>query len=279
MHKQKVFKYDIIGIMNNRLPSIFDYNDFRKYLSDYQESNQHFDKTFNKSNISKLLGLPNTRSYFTDVLRGRRVSPSFIERFISVFGLNKDESRFFRALVKFNQAETPDERELYFDQLISLNKTPKRILDKRIFEYYKNWYNGTIRALLHILDFKGDFASLAKSVFPPITPKQAIESIRLLRSLGLIAADAGGCLRPTDKSIATPDYIKDEIIKQYQVHSLELAKWCIWKNASLPQVIATNVISISDKGYKRLEKRIQRFRSEIRALVHNAVHVKIGIFI
>jgi len=95
-----------------------------------------------------------------------------------------------------------------------------------------------------------------------------MESVKLLKTLGLVAPDAKGCLRPTEKSIATPDYIKDEIIRQYQVNSLELAKWCILKNASLPQLVATNVISISDKGYKRLEKKIQRFRSEVRALVH-----------
>jgi uncharacterized protein (TIGR02147 family) len=254
--------------MKNKLPCIFNYHDFRKFLSDYQEARHHFDKTFNKSNVSKLLGLPNTRSYFTDVLRGRHVSSSFSERFISVFGLNKDESRYFRALVKFNQAETPDERELYFDQLISLNRTPKKVLDKRIFEYYKNWYNGTIRALLHIVDFKGNYASLAKLTLPPITAKQAMESIKLLKSLDLVTSDSKGCLRPTDKSITTPDYIKDEIIKQYQVHSLGLAKWCILKNAAIPQVFATNVISISDKGYRRLEKKIQQFRSEVRALVH-----------
>ncbi len=254
--------------MNNNLPSIYVYNDFRRYLSDYQKSKPRLDKTFNKSTVSRLLGLPNTRSFFTDVLRGRHVSSSFIERFISIFGMNKDESRYFRVLVKFDQAKTSDERELYFDQLISLNRAPKRVLDKRVFDYYKNWYNGTIRALLHIIEFKEDYASLAKSGFSPITAKQTAKSIKLLRSLDLIAPDAYGRLHPTDKSITTPDYIKNEIIKQYQIHSLELAKWCILKNTALPQAIATNVISVSDKGYKRIEKKIQRFRSEIRALVH-----------
>jgi uncharacterized protein (TIGR02147 family) len=257
-----------IIICMDKLPNIFEYTNFRKFLSDYHKSRQKTDKSFNKSNVSRLLGLPNTRSYFTDVLQGRYVSSSFAERFIGIFGLGKDESRYFLTLVKYNQADTPEERELYFDQLISLNKTPKKILDKRIFEYYKNWYNGTIRALLHIMDFKGDYAKLAKSVFPPITAKQAAESVKLLRNLGLVSPDSSGCLRPTEKSIATPDYIKDEIIKRYQIHSLELAKWCILKNTVVPQVIATNVVSISDKGYKQLEKRIQKFRSEIRSLVH-----------
>ncbi len=249
-------------------PNIFEYNDFRKFLADFQKSKQLEDKRFNKSNLSKLLGLPNTRSYFTDVLAGRNVTSAFVERFISVFSLEKDEERYFRTLVKFNQAETSEESELYFDQLISLNRTPKKIMEKRTFQYYENWYNGTIRALLSVIDIKDDFALLAKKVFPPITPKQAKESISLLKHLQLVSNDPEGYLRPTEKSIAAPDYIKDEIIKQYQLRSIELAKWCVLKNTDIPQVIATNVISISDKGYARLEKKIQKFRSEVRSLVH-----------
>ncbi|MBK9577948.1 MAG: TIGR02147 family protein [Fibrobacteres bacterium] len=251
-----------------KLPNIFEYNDFRKFLADLQKAKQSEDPRFNKSNLSKLLGLPNTRSYFTDVLAGRNVTPSFVERFVSVFALEKEEERYFRALVKFNQAETSEEKELCLDQLISLNRTPKKLMEKRAFQYYQNWYNGTIRALLSITEIKDDFALLAKKVFPPITPKQARESITLLKQLELISVDSEGNWRPTEKSITTPDYIKDELIKQYQAHSIELAKWCVLKNTNIPQVIATNVISISDKGYARLEKKIQRFRSEVRSLVH-----------
>ena len=49
---------------------------------------------------------------------------------------------------------------------------------------------------------------------------------------------------------------------------LELAKTAIIKNESMPQTIATNTISISAEGYKRLEKKIHKFRSEVRAIVH-----------
>jgi uncharacterized protein (TIGR02147 family) len=79
--------------------------------------------------------LPNTRSYFTDVLKGKKVAPTFTERFINVMELNKEEAQFFRALVKFNQAENLSEREIYFEQLISLNRTPKKVIDKKAYSY------------------------------------------------------------------------------------------------------------------------------------------------
>ena len=249
-------------------PNIYEYNDFRKYLADFQKYHYTREKRYSKSSLSKLLGLPNTRSYFSDIIKGKKVSPLFIDRFIQVLKLKKDEAQFFRVLVLFNQAENSDERELYFDRLISLNRTPKRVLEKNIYIYYKNWYNGVIRALLHIYDFKDDYAGFAKKVFPPISAKQVRESITLLERLNLIAKDDNGFFKPTEKSIATPDGVRDELIKHYQLSCLDMAKNALLKNRSIPQSISTNVISISSEGLKRLEKKIHQFRGEVRSLVH-----------
>jgi hypothetical protein len=149
-------------------PSIFEFNDFRKFLAEYHKVKQVQEPLFSMAAVSKMLGLPNTRSYFADVIHGKHVSPVFVERFVRVFELKTDEARFFRVLIKFNQAENAEERELYFDQLIGLNKTPKRILSKKYFIYYKNWYNSVIRALLNIIDFTGDYKLLSRKVLPPI---------------------------------------------------------------------------------------------------------------
>jgi uncharacterized protein (TIGR02147 family) len=249
-------------------PAIYSYNNFRRFLADCQQARQTTEKRFTKSALSKLLGLPNTRSYFTDVLKGRKVSNVFIDRFIKIFELNKDEAQFFRVLVLFNQAENVEERELYFDQLISLNRTPKRVIENNVYSFYKNWYNSVIRAMLDIYDFKDNYHDLAKKVFPEISVKQAKEAITLLQKLNLIAKNKDGFFKPTDKSIATPDYVKNELIKQYQLSIFEMVKQSLVKTVSSPQTVSTNVISISDIAYKRIEKKIEKFRSEIRSLVH-----------
>lgn len=254
--------------MKQNLPNIYEYNDFRKYLADYQKARQSFDKSFTKSLFSQLMMLPNTRSYFNDVLKGKKVTPTFSERFINVMELDKDEAQFFRVLIKFNQAENLSEREIYFEQLISLNRTPKKVIDKNTYAYYKNWYNSAIRALLYIHDFDTDYVRLAEKVFPPISTKQAKESITLLKKLNLIIKDKNGYYKPTEKSITTSDYVRNEIILQYQLKCLELAKSAILKNKKQKQLITTNTISISENGLQLIEKKIQKFRSEIRSLVH-----------
>jgi uncharacterized protein (TIGR02147 family) len=254
--------------MEKQGPNIYEYNDFRTFLADFQAFHYATEKRYSKSSLSKLLGLPNTRSYFNDVLKSKKVTPVFIDRFIKVLNLKKDEARFFRILVLFNQAETADEREIYFNQIIALNRTPKRLMEKSVYRYYRNWYNGVIRALLHVYDFKNDYAALARKVFPRISAKQARESVALMLKLNLIAKDKRGYYKPTERAIATADGVKDELIKNYQLSSLEMGKTALLKNTSLPQSISTNVLSISPEGLKRLEKKIHQFRSEVRSLVH-----------
>jgi uncharacterized protein (TIGR02147 family) len=108
--------------MRQKIPSIYDYNDFRRFIADYQAARRELDPAYTKSLMSKLLGLPNSRSYMTFILQGKKVSTTFVDRFVKLFAFNRDEAIFFRVLVKFNQAESPGERELYFEQLIGLNK-------------------------------------------------------------------------------------------------------------------------------------------------------------
>lgn len=224
--------------------------------------------TFTKSWICLRLGLPNSRSYFNDVLNGKKVTPAYIDRFVAVLELGKEQARFFRVLVKFNQAEEPAERELYFAQLISLNRTPKRTMTPELYRFYGEWYHSAVRAILDIYDFRDDYAALARRIVPPITVKQAKGSIKLLESLGLIGTDDHGYCRPTDKAIATPDYVKDELLKQYQMQCLELAKKAVMRNRREPHDISTNTISISAEGYERLQKRLHQFRAEVRSLVN-----------
>lgn len=254
--------------MTLKLPNIYDYNDFRRFLNDYQNGKRASDRRFTKSNICKGLGLPNSRSYFNDVINGKQVSGTYIERFINLLEFDTDQARFFRVLVKFNQADTAEERELYFEQLISLNKTPKKELNKDVIDYYSQWYHSTIRAALETINFTDDYKQLVKLIFPPITDKKARESIELLLRLGVIEKNNSGYLKPVEKAIYAGKDIKAELLKQYQLACMENAKTALLKNKDMHQIYSTNTISISKEGYERLKKRLHKFKSEVRSLVH-----------
>lgn len=249
-------------------PTIFAYTDYRKYLVDWMDAKQAQERKFNRSEMHRRLGLPNTRSYLSDVLSGKDVSATFVERFVTALELSGEEARFFRVLVRFNQSTSPEERELAFDQLVSLNRTPRTVLDPRHYRYYRNWWNGAVRALLAIHDIGDEPRKLANLVQPAITEAQAKESLALLKELELVAKDERGFWKPTQHTLTTGEGARGELVRQLQVQQLGLVQTAAMRPGHQGQVVATNTISVSDNGLDMIRKRLERFRSEIRSIVH-----------
>jgi len=252
----------------NIKPSVFAFNDFRMFLAEYQKERIAREPGFSKSEFSRLLQLPNTRSYVTDVLNGKKVTDTFVERFVAVIGFNREEAQYFRTLVRFNQAENIDEKELFFSQLIDLNRTPGRMLDTSMLRYYQSWHNGVIRALLAVENFTGDCKALAKKIYPPMTVKDVRTSMKLLLELGLIKKNEQGVYKPADSAIQAPEKMKTELLKQYQLQSLLLAQKTVAGPTSRIAFSHTNTISISRKGNERLVNLLEKFRSQVRSLAH-----------
>ena len=265
--------------MQRKLPDIFEYVDFRKYLEDYRAARKAYDKGFTHTYICHKLGQRASRSYFNNVVKGRvALSSTFTDHFIDLLELGVDEAKYFRALVNYNQPSSAHEKEFYFDQLVHLNKTPKKLIDRNSYAYYKEWYHSTIRALLDIFDFNNDYSMLAKKLLPPITVRQAKQSIVLLQKLGLIYTNECGFLKPTEKSLSAGSAVKDHLIRQYQLKCLEIAKEHAATNRAGAEKISTITTSVSKEGYERIRARLDRLRSEVRSIVHKDEKKATGVY-
>lgn len=55
-------------------PNIYEYNDFRKFIDDFYIQNKEAGNSLSKAGLCRSLGLPNSRSYFGEVIQGRFVS-------------------------------------------------------------------------------------------------------------------------------------------------------------------------------------------------------------
>lgn len=250
-------------------PDIYEYADFRKYLSDWQTVRQTQDPVFTKTHVSHLLGLPRTRGYFSDILGGKRVSDTFLERFVDILDLSRERTRFFRTLVRFNQAETPEEKDLALDQLVSLNHAPVTRLENRAWEYYRSWRHGAVRALLSVHDLDSDsLVRAAAHMTPPLTPGQALQSLELLTELGLVLQDERGFWKPAQATLATPEYAKDEVLRLLQIQQLDLVRKALLEPGDGSRAVATNLVTVSESAWSQIRDRLDKFRSEVRAIAH-----------
>lgn len=247
---------------------IFNYTDFRLYLNDYQKMRQEEDPSFSRSHICRLLGIPQTRSYFNDVVQGKKVTPAYVDRFIEILNLSEEESLYFRLIVNLNQAESAAERKLYFEQLLPFYLVPTRILQKSLHQYYSQWYHGAIRALLEVIEFREDYEYLAGKLFPPISVDEAKSSIALLDELSLIEKDENGIWHVTDKSIVAAPDMSRELLVEYQCNALARAMEALNQSHGMHKQFTTNTISLSQNSYTQLQDRIKKFKSEVRTLIN-----------
>lgn len=248
--------------------SVYSYSDFRAFLRDWYESEKTRRGRFTKADVSRALGLPNTRNYFSAVLGGKELSDTFLERLIALLALPKDAARYFRALVGFQQASTPDAREEALERLVALNRSPRKVLEAGQMEYFRHWWHGAIRALLDTGDYGDEPERIAKALVPSITPGQARESLKLLRGLKLIHRTGRGPWKPTEQAVSTPENLRDELVLGLQIEQLDLVRQSLLRRKAPRRLVATNVVSVSQDGFRHLLERMEKTRSEVRSIVH-----------
>lgn len=248
-------------------PRLYSYTNFRRYLADWHAWAQERNPDLNKSEVSRQLGLPRTRSFFTDVLAGRKLTPTFVDRMVGLLGIDREEARYFRILVRYNQADTPEDRELAFDQLVGLSQVARTELDLDSYKYYRHWYTGAIRALVATGDYPDDPKSISHALKPTVTPGQAKEAIATLLELGLVERDAQGFLRQTTKMLATPEQSREELVKQLQIQQMQVVQTSLMSGDDPDRRVFTNTVAISTESAQLVLERVESFRRALRAIV------------
>ncbi|ADL26686.1 hypothetical protein FSU_2524 [Fibrobacter succinogenes subsp. succinogenes S85] len=247
--------------------NIYDFTRFRKYLAEYQERRQAAEPTFSRTEFCNLLGLPNTRSYFNDVVQGKRVTDNMRERFINVIGLKGNEAKYFEAMIDFDQGKTAQVREAAFDAMMRLNKTPQAIVDPDSYEFFGNWYNSTVYAILEVMDVADDVSELAAKIFPPVSEKKLQASLELMKKMSLIRRDERGFWKPTKDSLATVQQSKSQMVLQFQKQCLELSKQALESAGKESRDMTTFTFSVSKKAQKQVEVAAEKFKAQIRHIV------------
>jgi uncharacterized protein (TIGR02147 family) len=252
-------------------PVVYEFHDFRAWLAAwYAYQSTEVEPELSKSEVSRRLGLPRTRSYFTDILRGKNVSAVFVERLVDLTELNRTEAKYFRALVRFAQAGDPREREEAFDDVVALNRVPWAKAAGDTWEYYKDWRNQLVRALLMVAPCKGDWAALARKSLLPLSVSEIKKTIATLERLEMVVKGNDGIWRPSQPTLSTGSGVAEKILRQAQMVQLEHIRDDLLHDSEgrPPRKVTTTLVSISGPGLDRILVRMDRLRSEIRALAH-----------
>jgi uncharacterized protein (TIGR02147 family) len=245
--------------------NIFEYQDYRTYLKDYYFDEKSRKKYFSYRYFSKKAGI-NASAFLYYAIEGKRnLTKQTIEKISNAIEHSKEEKKYFENLVFFNQAKTITKKTLYYSKIVECREHLDIItIDKDRYDFYRKWYHSIIRELVTMLDFKGDYSLLGSYVTPPLSAKQAKESVALLERLGFIERDSTGLFHQTDALIKTKPETHDAfVIEKFQIEMLDMAIKAFDSVPRSDRMNASTTFSISEATFELFKLKTREFRKEL----------------
>lgn len=251
----------------DKIIDIFQFTNFRKYLDEYQAARVQTDPDFTRAGACVLLGLPKTRSYYNDIIKGKKLSSRMVPKFVEVLGLNKKEARYFETMVNMDQAKTATERNAFFEELLKQHPDSHRILNEDAYEYYNHWYNSVLFTALEVVDVSDDLEPIQKLIFPKVSVGTLKRSLELLERLGFVRKNEDGFWKSCRDSVSSGTYNNSDLVRQYQLQCFELSKQALLAGDESSSDMGTFTFSVSDDAFKAIAKEIQGLKAKVRKII------------
>jgi uncharacterized protein (TIGR02147 family) len=248
--------------------NVFDYSDFRKYLSDYYEEKKKSNPLYSYQIIANKAGIKN-KGFIYNIIKGKKaLLKSNILKISQALGHSRSESEYFETLIAFNQATDNTSRKVFFEKMNTMKNSGKttsaaQVLRKDQYEFYSNWYHVMVRLIIHLYEFNGDYKWLAKMIDPPITVAQARHSVQLLEKLGLIKKNDDGVYTISELNLTTGKDIMNIAFQNFHMTCNDLAKRAYTEFPLDARNMTGLTLGISMESYKKICEEIQHFQTKI----------------
>lgn len=253
----------------HKLPSVFDYSSFRKWMKDYIEAYKGLDSSFSYRAAARKFGFASP-NYLQQIIDGKRnLGDKSIVTISSACKIGKKASRYFSLLVHFAQAEDFADKNRFFSEIIrskTHSSVMKIIVDQS--EYYDEWYHCVVRELaVGIRTDALDCAAVARKVYPAILPKQVKKSITMLLKSGFLRTNDAGILEQSSPLIATDRETQSIVIRNFHKKMLGVAQDSLIAVPPEKREISSITMKISSAGFQRVKRRIQDFKEELMQII------------
>jgi uncharacterized protein (TIGR02147 family) len=242
---------------------IFEYDDYHLFLRDWVEWRRKRRASFSYQELANRAGLRSRSSLRLVAVEGREIQSATAARLGGAMGLDEAELDYFLALVVYNNAKDPMEKQLLLRR-VSDRKRPSghgRISAEH-FSLFRSWYILPVWEIATSDLFDGDLASLGDHIDPVISSEEAREAIEVLLGMDLIER-TGDRFRKKKSVLLTQDRVKSATIREYQRQTLELVPRALERFTPEARFIGTMTIGLDGEGWGRLNALIEEFKQKL----------------
>jgi len=204
------------------------------------------------------------------ILQGtRNMSRKLTRKISEALEMKKRETRYFELLVQFNQSKSEVQQKEHLEKLLNLKKVNPALISRLQYDLFENWYNLAICELINVIPFHGDYNELARSLDPPIRPRQAEKVVQLLLKLNLIKKDRRGRYTVTDKLISTGETWHSVAIHNLQRSTIDLARDALDRLPKTERDFSSVTLSLSKDSFQKAQEKLREFRASLMEIARN----------
>jgi len=242
-------------------PLIYEYDDYRQFLSDSYKYLKNKKPQFSYRYFSKKAGFTSP-NYLKLIIDGKRnLSVEAIPKIANAIELKPSETKFLTSLVLFNQATTPKEQLKYSEKIFRTRSVKRsRPITAATFEYLTHWYYVAIRELFGIIDRKITPGWIARKLTPSIKVKEAQDAIDHLVELGFLRKNSDGNYSQAESHLSTADSGLNFAMAAFHEGMIVKGKEAIERFPREIREISSVSLRISSEEFEILREKIIDFR-------------------
>jgi uncharacterized protein (TIGR02147 family) len=246
--------------------SIYDYQDYRRFLKDILQDIKKERKHLSQRAILQKMGISSS-GFIANVIAGRsNLTISQVQKLSKVIKLTTAETSYFELLLHFNHADTIEEKTEFYERLTVYQKAKLKVLSAEQLTLFSRWYYAVIRECAFYFDVR-DYQKLARHINPHITPVEVQEGVEALLKMGFLCQEADGRIVQSDPIISSGDEVRSFDIIQFQAATLDKAKQALLETAPEERDISVLTVTASQECIDKIKDEVRQFRKKLLRIV------------
>lgn len=243
--------------------SIYEFSSPAGYLRQELQTAMDRNPAFSLRAWAKKMGFAN-HSLLSLLLNGKRpILVKHLPKILKGLSLKGEERRYFEAMVRLENADSPAERDLYETRLRELH--PRRQVSFVEVEKYRmiaDWYHMAILEMTRLEDFQSDPEWISRRLGTKVSVQQIHEAIDRLIALGLLREE-GSQLQKTQERLTTPKDYASQAIRTHHKQVMAQAASALESQALTERDFNSCAMTIRRESLPRAKEIIAEFRKKM----------------
>ena len=256
-------------------PNIFNYHDYRAYLSDWLKF-QKSDSGQSLRGLARASGLSATLLSLV-VAQKRVLTERAAKKLIEALDLGESERTFFENLVRLAEAPSQAERVKAYRALRRFEAYRKSDASEvEAFKYLSSWYHVAIRELAAHPEFTGEIAWIQSRLVRTVSTEEIREALEFLVEADFLARDAAGCYSQTQRNLDCVSGVFQLSLNQFHKDVLSMATEAIDSMEKDKRNLTGYTFLAKESSYDEIVSILDEALGKLRKLESRDIETKDG---